>query len=174
MPSVIVKSDVPSISALAEPDAIWSGLTLYTEPSVTSSKIKKSLEVSTVMLVPSAKLDGSTVRSTSPDTAPPAKPESAFVLTAVISPVVGSAGSKSPEVELNASTCPLVTPVVSTSDKSPTPSVGCIALSANAPCAEVANAVLSLPSKVSASTLRASTNALSTLVSIAEFALASV
>ena len=100
MPSVIVKSDVPSISALAEPDAIWSGLTLYTEPSVTSSKIKKSLEVSTVMLVPSAKLDGSTVKSTSPLAAPPSKPEFAFVFTAVISPVVGSAGSKSPEVEL--------------------------------------------------------------------------
>jgi hypothetical protein len=52
------------------------------------------------MAVPSAKFDGSTVRSTSPDTAPPAKPELAFVFTAVISPVVGSAGSKSPEVEL--------------------------------------------------------------------------
>ena len=50
-------------------------------------------------------------------------------------------------------------------------SLGCTALSANVPCAAVANAVLSLPSKVSASTLRASTNALSTLASISVLAL---
>ena len=86
MPSVIVKSDVPSISALAEPDAIWSGLTLYTEPSVTSSKIKKSLEVSTVMPVPSVNLDGSTTSVASPVRTPPSKPEVADVTIPVISP----------------------------------------------------------------------------------------
>jgi len=50
-------------------------------------------------------------------------------------------------------------------------SLGCTALSANVPWAAVANPVLSIPSKVSASTLRASTNALSTLASISVLAL---
>ena len=85
-PSVIVKSESPSTNALADPEAIWLGFTLYTVPSVTSSNIKKSLDVSTVIPEPSVKLDGSTVRLASPLAAPPAKPEFAAVLTAVISP----------------------------------------------------------------------------------------
>ena len=47
----------------------------------------------------------------------------------------------------------------------------CKALSANKPWAAVANPVLSIPSKVSASTLRASTKDLVTLASISVLAL---
>ena len=49
------------------------------------------MEVSTVIPVPSVKLDGSTVRDTAPVAAPPAKPEFAFVFTADISPVSAAA-----------------------------------------------------------------------------------
>ena len=83
---------------------------------VTSSKIKKSLAVSTVILVPSVKLDGSTVRLTSPDVAPPAKPELAAVFTAEISP---SAEPFTQAEPLYLSTCPLDSVPIVTSSRFP-------------------------------------------------------